>query len=396
MQYSIAPLGDKGPRDYINVTSRELNKMQSAAAAYFAEQDRLLGSTEADDDGDYDDDEEEDEEDHATRARTVQSHLKVIPSSFRAAYMARKKLEKTQSMIYLRLTRPGLVRLERVLDSSHADVRIRRYSGQLDTTVVECPEAVFEAEELAHLQCAGTTKEIHINVRGTTPLSLRWHRVIDGKKAHFTVEGIEGGSEVISISSNCHWAFFSVLTPFKQTRGLPVAQEVKIPLDLRFNTPGLHTYALDSITDGIGNVIDLLSTTSHELDVQKSISVLGRSSVNFRGCGTGPEKTVDLLQGKEGILTVGLNNLDLIDGPWTVTIVYEPTDSKSRKGWTKDFVSRSHKSTLNVVVTEPGEYTIVSFRGKTCSGEILSPETCRVLEQPKPTAEVTFQGIQEW
>ena len=194
VQYSIAPLGDKGPRDYINVTSRELNKMQSAAAAHFAEHDRLLGSSEADYD---DDDDDDDDDDHAIRARTAQSQLKMIPSSSRAAYLARKKLEKTQSLIYLRLTRPGFVRLERILDSSHADVRIWRYSGQPDTTVVECPSAVFKSEDLANLQCTGTAKEIHINVRGTAPLTLRWHRVIDGKKAQFTVEGIEGGSQVI-------------------------------------------------------------------------------------------------------------------------------------------------------------------------------------------------------
>lgn len=191
-------------------------------------------------------------------------------------------------------------------------------------------------------------------------------------------------------------ASFSILTGFKQTRGLPVAQQVEVPLDLRFNTPGLHTYALDTISDSIGNVVDLLSAASHESDVQKSVSVLGRSSVSFRGCGTGPEKTVDLLQGKEGTLTVALNHLDSADRPWTVTIVFEPADSRGRKGWMKDFVSLPDKKTLNVPVTESGEYTIVSLRGQTCSGEILSPETCRVVEQPEPTAEITFQSIQEW
>ncbi|KAF8336634.1 uncharacterized protein EI90DRAFT_3046569 [Cantharellus anzutake] len=377
LQYSIAPLGDKGPRDYINVTSRELNKMQSIAAAYFAEQDRLLGSAESDED-DEDDDDELDEGDGAlaSRVRTPQSQLKMmISSSSYATLLARKKLEKTQTMRYLRITRPGTVRLERILDNTYADVRIRRYSGKIDTAVVECPSAVFKTGDLAPLQCTGGTKQVFIDVRGTTPLTLQWHRVIGGKKEHFTVEGIEGGSE---------------------SRGLPLAQEVKIPLDLPLNVQGLHVYTLETVTDGVGNVVDLPFATSHESDVQKSITVLGRSSVSFRGCGTGPDRTVDLLQGKEGTITIAFNNLDPADGPWTVTISFQPVDSnKGRKGWTKEFASQSGKKTLTIGVTEPGEYTIIKVQGKTCPGDILSPETCRVIEQPKPTAEITFQGIQE-
>jgi nucleoporin POM152 len=156
---------------------------------------------------------------------------------------------------------------------------------------------------------------------------------------------------------------------------------------------------LDSLTDGVGNTVDLPGTPA--APTKRSITVLGRSSASFWGCGTGADKTVDLLHGKEGRLTVFLNSLDPADGPWVVTIRCDPDrrEKQSRKSsspWTKDFTIPQDRKSINVMVTEPGEYTIVRIKGKACSGEILSPETCRVVEQPMPSAEIEFKSIHEW
>jgi nucleoporin POM152 len=138
--------------------------------------------------------------------------------------------------------------------------------------------------------------------------------------------------------------------------------------------------------------------------------VLGRSSVNFRGCSTGPDKTVSLLQGKTTKLLVSLNEVDSLDAPWTAKIRYEPplalepTESASRgkpgntaaQPWTREFTIPYDKKTIAVEADKAGDYTIVSVRGSSCPGEVLNPETCRVIEQPLPTAEIEFKSIHEW
>jgi nucleoporin POM152 len=154
------------------------------------------------------------------------------------------------------------------------------------------------------------------------------------------------------------------------------------------------------LTDGGGNTVDLLSASATST-TKRSITVLGRSSASFWGCGTGTAKTVDLLHGKEGRVTVVLNSSDPADGPWVVTLRFDPErrDKQSRKassGWTKDFTIPQDRKSINVPVSEPGEYSIVRIKGKTCPGEILSPETCLVVEQPKPSAEIGFKSLHEW
>lgn len=182
-----------------------------------------------------------------------------------------------------------------------------------------------------------------------------------------------------------------------------MAQDVSIPLTLRLNTPGIHVYSLDSLTDGAGNTIDLVGPT-------RAFTVLGRSSVNFRGCSTGPDKTLSILQGKTTKLLVSLNEVDALDAPWTVKIRYEPpaaaeSHQPAPKGksakmatqpWTREFTIPHDKKTIAIEADKAGDYSIVSVSGGSCPGEVLSPETCRVIEQPLPTAEIEFKSIHEW
>jgi nucleoporin POM152 len=200
VQYSVSPLADRGPRDYVNITSRELGKMQSAAANLFAGQARLPGSRKEDDDDEYDD--EDIVEEGAQRQQTI-----VVGNPSRPLLI----LEKTQSIVYIRVTRPGVIRLEHVLDSTNSDVHISRRIRS-ETTVVECPTVRFEDDGLAKVQCAGAARDVHIDVRGTVPMSLKWHRDIAGKREDFLVEGIEGTAEVRHVYFQ-HLPMNAIVTP---------------------------------------------------------------------------------------------------------------------------------------------------------------------------------------
>jgi len=51
---------------------------------------------------------------------------------------------------------------------------------------------------------------------------------------------------------------------------------------------------------------------------------------------------------------------------------------------------------LTVEADSPGDYTIIDIKGKYCEGDVLSPETCTVVELPKPAAEIEWRRIHEW
>lgn len=186
---------------YVNVTSRELKKMQSTAASLIAQQEKLHSSTSPYDSEDDDDDEFGGEDDTLYKKKLAEKRKQqqlILPSS---TSFSRSMLDlaPTQKLIYLRITRPGLVRLERLLDQSGTDARISRRIGLVEATVVECPSARWDDGAEAGTLCASSGgKEVSIHVRGTAPMTLKWHHLgTRGEKEEFTVEGIKGSNEVI-------------------------------------------------------------------------------------------------------------------------------------------------------------------------------------------------------
>lgn len=177
------------------------------------------------------------------------------------------------------------------------------------------------------------------------------------------------------------------------------------------NVPGYHEYVLDSVSDGLGNFQTLTPIvhpgkgdargTNQRLakETSRSVTVLKRAAMSFRDCA--PGKPASLLIGSETPLVVVARESDKQDGPWDVKVQYQPgpdakKDRKSPKPWTKGFTTPTGRNQLSVNANAPGEYSIIDVKGQYCPGDVLSPETCRVVLQPYPTAEITWKRIHEW
>lgn len=112
-------------------------------------------------------------------------------------------LSKTERLAHVRIVQPGVVRLERVLDKTGADFRIR-YS---EVVVVECPSVRFEPAVDKHQgkRCVGDKEDMSVRARGVTPIELKWAVTITPKSKYgtrrsgqeFSIRGIEGKAEVI-------------------------------------------------------------------------------------------------------------------------------------------------------------------------------------------------------
>lgn len=184
---------------------------------------------------------------------------------------------------------------------------------------------------------------------------------------------------------------------FFQVRGRSSTAELRIPLTMQLDALGRHTYTLDALTDGVGNALDLSSPpSSTRLRTSQSVNVLRRSAMSFRSCG--PGRPASLLVGKETPLFVTTNDADIDDGPWNITIKYQPPldDKRKLKPWQQDFKTPLGKRELTLLARAPGEYSIVGVKGRYCPGDVLSPETCRVIEQTLPTADIEWKRIHEW
>lgn len=351
LAYTITPLGQvagEGKSERVVVSAKDLKAMEqshhqlvtqsvkhSSAAAEPTNQPVVY---------EYDDDDDEADTRHAG---------------------SRSSLQKTQSIMYLRVTKPGTIQLERVRDGSNVDARISPFPARL--TVARCPSAEFAYEAKADkgqdVRCAGKERDVEmaIDVKGVPPLSLRWYKSLNGRRESFLVEGIEGDEPAEAGPSAVRISGF-----------VQQDQTVRVQLSASLNALGKHVYVLEEVVDALGNVVRLDSLYSSHMDrsswdqvqtdTTRSLSVLPRPAVSFRSCG--PNKPVPMKIGKSVPLSLAISAADELDSPWEVAIEHTPEDiAKAKDGWKKTFTSTEARQ-LTIDAEAPGSYSIVGVRGR--------------------------------
>ena len=290
-------------------------------------------------------------------------------------------LQNSQVLVHVRITKPGTLRLERVVDSADFDARL---TYPLSVVIAPCPKAEFVPDDISrgdNVKCAvpgvvsghkgsisGEDINFNLDVFGVPPLSLRWYEEVNGRREYFTVEGIVGG----------------------QTRSVSeVPQRLQIPLTVSLDAIGMHAYTLEHVMDRYGNSI----IPTHSPATTRTITVLRRPSVSFKTCG--PGRPSSLLIGSETQVAITTHSSDPLDGLWDVGVRYMPSDKK-HKGWEKQLRSQDGARGITLHASDPGEYTILGVKGKYCDGDVLNPETCKVIEMPLPSAEIEWKKIHEW
>jgi nucleoporin POM152 len=430
LRYSITPLGDAEDMSrqdkpvasyktqYIDLSSRDLKAIEHARVqALELTRTETLAKRQNDED-DYDDEDEE-----GDGAKAALTH----PS-----------LQRSQGLTHIRVNKPGVIRLERVIHSSSIDARI---AYPTSVVIAPCPRASFVDDNIVTrdetVRCAGDNPDLalKIDIYGVPPLSLRWYKDVNGKRESFMVEGIEAGHRGhghSTGSANEELHAEEGNRGSRAERGVP--QNLQVPLTVSVHALGTHAYVLESVVDGLGNevllnsapaegVVGALRKVAHPIShdgnstagapanskTTRSLRVLRRPSVTWAACG--PGSPASLLIGSETALTVSTKDVDALDAPLEVTVQYVPSPEsaskagnlaanlglgKKRKPWTLPFKSHPERRTMQVTASSPGEYVITSVKGQYCEGDVLSPETCKVVEMPHPIAEIEWKRIHEW
>jgi nucleoporin POM152 len=271
----------------------------------------------------------------------------------------------------LRISRPGVIRLEAVWDGIHSEARLVQPS---EVAVVPCPSVTFvdNTDQEDTVRCAGqdNNMDLMIGVHGVPPLSLRWLKTINGKRDQFLVEGIEGAhhsDSPVEGGNDSQLVMKRSLSP----------QSIKIPLAISLNEPGTHLYALEEVVDGQGNVMRVVSQAGSneggavsKTETTRSFLVLRQPLISFGNCNSQHPKP--LLIGSETQLKMAMQVADAFDAPWEISLQYRPLRESSDgskvdpklKPWGKRLRAQGQKDELTLRATTPGEYTITSIKGK--------------------------------
>src|ERR1700722_2514855 len=360
VKYTLMPLGytEESQVESFELSPKDLKAIEDARISSLPANRAAITAHGTDDYDEYDDDEDS--------------------SGTNTGYNIQSTLQKTQSLVHLRITKPGTLRLIRVLEGASNEARIV-YPAEV--TVVPCPRVHFVEDVPSavdqDVRCArqNSDLELKVDIYGVPPLTLRWIRRVDGTSQHFLVEGIESGHD------HPHQPREGASAKEKDEKD--VARNLRIPLTVSLELLGLHVYALEEIVDGFGNVVQVgheshslphldphkneldRKPTSINLNATRSLVVLRRPTVSFQHCQ--PGHPTSLLICSEAPLTISAHDSDALDAPWEVVLKYRPIDGdtgKRLRSWKKTFEILQGTRELVVKASAPGEYTILTVKGK--------------------------------
>jgi nucleoporin POM152 len=307
LQYSLQEFGEPfESRNTFNLTSKDLKQI----ASYKSQRRRKRGVLDYDT---FDEELEEEEEfDFASgsgntigqrligydgtydsdSARGTSVDSPAFPGSAREnAFLRYVELEKTQAIWSFNVQRPGIIRIERIIDKSDADVRIPAPSSEnAKIIVVPCPSARFHQDDqdkqalrieqkqgkkagkssaldVTQTACQNDAEDkartISVDVFGFPPLKLAYSRQLgkNNKRETYTIDGIAPDGAILASHSQ---------KGSTKARKLPVSpgaaaapgqqlilgheaphgpvlkpQVLNVPLNMSLSVVGAHQYTLD-------------------------------------------------------------------------------------------------------------------------------------------------------
>ncbi|KAE8414691.1 nuclear envelope pore membrane protein [Aspergillus pseudocaelatus] len=295
--------------------------------------------------------------------------------------------------LLLPIRRPGIYRLQRVVDESNLDVRMRRS----DALVVSCPRASIKSSH-TH-KCRGELSNLVLTVEGTPPLKIKYSRQVNHRDRGFSFQNIQPdylrspllgqrniGTLFSSPEPDVAWA---------------QSQIIEVPLNESLNLGGEWLYAIEEVHDGCGNVanytafldeVDRLPTKS--LSQWHQFSVHERPRLSLSGCND--QHFIEVARGDSVDLPVKFHQSGQgydEDGPFS--IIYSFNNDHDTAGNMPGKVRELSLKSLGQKpqIRDPGWYVLDAISSQFCSGEILEPSSCYLHNPPEPELAVKYEKI---
>lgn len=290
--------------------------------------------------------------------------------------------------------RPGIYRLQRVVDESNLEVHTRTS----DALVVPCPRATIKNSHTN--KCRGELSNLVLEVEGTPPLKIKYSRQVNNLDRGFSFQNIQPDSlRSPLLSQKNTGALFS-------SRQMDVSwaqsQRIEVPLNESLNVGGEWLYAIEEVHDGSGNMANY-STILDEMDRSstKSLSQWHQFSVHERprlslfGCDD--QHFLEVARGYNVELPVKYHAVGKgysKDGPFSLTYSFSGTGHQSdgqRQAKTRQLSLKGLDQKPQI--KEPGWYNLESVSSQFCSGDVMEPSACYLHNPPEPELGVRYEKI---
>jgi nucleoporin POM152 len=314
-------------------------------------------------------------------------------------------LSPAQSFYYLRVDQIGEVQLGSVYDSSNRLISIirrkksptalvsssvsdnttanRTLSRWEGTNVLACPSVQFSTSDsnpstrhICHNPLVPSLIQLNMVTTGTEPLKIQWHSIETKYRKKRRMEQVT--LEILREDSN--------------------NGEISISL----NDPGRYEYFIDSIEDGVGNIVSNSPIGQNQLHDNRSSSASATSSMLFRsvevvlhrlpeialsgGCAEGRDIPLRQNGRSSTMLEMKITNLDMNSPslPSTFVEISFVPEVKGGLGWKKEIKIANGNDKLALDVDAAGTYEVISIRSEYCAGVVLFPNSVGLVFHLKP------------
>ncbi|CAL3971721.1 unnamed protein product [Diplocarpon coronariae] len=310
---------------------------------------------------------------------------------------ARKTQDDSLLAINFLAKKPGLYRLQKVVDNTKLEVQ-RRMS---DTLVANCPKAIVKST--GSDRCLGDLSDLTIEIQGMPPLKIVYSRTANNDQSvhHFQSIQPENFASPLLGATNPG----TLVTAGSQDVSWARSHRITVPLNESMAPSGSWLYSIEEIHDATGNVANFSASDDGEhiypkgLHLEQAFTVHERPTSRLIGCDS--RNPLMVANGKSVQLPVEYSSPGRIpdDTSHTVTWKFSPLDSLTKNGdhgpdaVTEEYFAKTAFSNPNI--REPGLYTLTGVKSKFCVGEIKEPASCLLLNPPEPELSLTAENIND-
>ncbi|KUI72236.1 hypothetical protein VM1G_07862 [Cytospora mali] len=311
-----------------------------------------------------------------------------IKSIAKLAKRQKEDADETEVKFDYPIKKPGVYRLEKVLDEYKLEVQRRTQN----TFVVPCPQARVVSSPSSG-RCLGDLSDLSLQVEGTPPLKIVYSRMINGKdhSYHFQSLQPEGFSSPLMGSPRTSAL---VLPDDESFVSWARAQKVTVALNESMDIGGDWQYSVDEVHDAFGNIVKYDSPVDDPemrpkpKHLVQDFNVKERPTISLQGCDL--RHPLKVAKGKATNLPL---NFDIPgkkhDTKHSMSWYFSPIDTLTKSGEHGDAVAigtfNAKKANESPRISAPGLYTLKSVSSGSCDGEVQEPSSCLLLNPLEPS-----------
>lgn len=294
----------------------------------------------------------------------------------------------------LSVKKTGLYRLQRVVDESNLEVRRKKS----DTLVVPCPTARVKA--VPGHKCKGDLSDFNLEIEATPPFKVKYTKTVNQERYSQVVLSIHPESSNSPSDPQESQGVIAALVPESMDISWARAQTVNVPLNESLGAIGQWEYAIDEIHDACGNSVEYssfhhanptLQGSGKDMYPGQTFVVHERPRIAFDR--DDPQAPLMAPKGKGRVLPILMGSTD----KYTVSYLFtpyanlHPNQEHAKNAMRQEVVV--NPTDRQIRVTDPGLYTLISVQTPHCTGEVMEPSSCLLINPPEPDLEVMSEEI---